>query len=158
MNAVISKLREFKSEEQLAHLYVDSTDTVRDRHIEDMFRHLYTGKPLDDIFRINFGQYHQHLTGRAGDDVPPDVFANVIVARSWVARNYGLIHATAFDPAQYEHDPELADMRYTARLASRYAPEIDSYCYAPTELGSILLTVVNVYRSIASDYIDNIAK
>lgn len=158
MNAVISKLLEFKSEEQLAHLYVDANDTVRDRHIEDMFTHLYTGKPLDDIFKINFGQYHQHMTDRPAENIPPSIFDNVSVARMWVCQNYGLLHVTAFDPEQFEPDPDLADMRYSAKLATRYAASSDAYCYSPNEIGAILLTVVNVYRSIASDYIDQFAK
>jgi hypothetical protein len=157
MNATLLKLREIKTDEQLAHLFIDKEDNVRDRHIEDMWNRLYGGKPLDAIFRTNFSVYHKYLTMH-GDDVPPAVFDNVSEAQAWVAARYGLLHIRPFDPALFEYDEALAPMRYMARLRTRFAPGINEHCYSSTELGAILLTVVNVFRSMASEHLDQMVQ
>lgn len=156
--ARIERLRDRKPNEQLQHLYQDANDDVRDRHVERMWRMLYEGLPLDAQFRENFGIYFQMLLGEQRE-LPEFLFDNVSVARAWVAQNFGLLHLAGYDPIAYEEpDDELLHCTHMAQLRTRFATEADNdeYCYAPSELYVVLLTVVNTYRYVVSKFVASV--
>lgn len=142
---------------ELQHLYVDTAGTVRDRYIEEMFSILFHGEDIDEeVFQNNFDIYFDALAVRLlprSMKPGPEIFKDEGLARAWVTYNFGLLYVGAIKPDDPTADNEtFAHCRYEARLRSRVAGNVPHYCYAPTAIHATLLTVVNLYRELASEY------
>jgi hypothetical protein len=141
----------------LEHLYVDTNGELRDRHIEDMFRTLFNGDDLDDIFINNFECYFHAMAVRRLNrsmEPGPEVYTRPDIARAWVTYNFGLLYVGRIpidDPVL--NNPTFEDCHYEARLRSHnVCSTAVHYCYAPSELHATLLAVVNLYREMAREY------
>lgn len=155
----IDRLKEIKPDEQLQHLFIDTESEVRDRFVESMWNDLYNGEPLDDTFKHNFALYYEVLLGHPAD-LPADLFDNVSVAHKFVSDRFGLLYVAPFDADKYASDEALKGFTHLAQLRTRYATHADGseYCYAPSELYAILLTVVNTFRQMITRYVSEITK
>jgi hypothetical protein len=143
--------------EELQHLYVDTSGQLRDRHIEDMFKTLFRGDDLDDIFINNFEAYFHAMCVEKlpRNMVPgPEIYTRPDIARAWVTYNFGLLYVgrIPLDDAIL-NNPTFAECHYEARLRSHnLCATAVHYCYAPSELHATLLSVVNLYREIAREF------
>lgn len=132
---------------ELAHLYVDEDDMLRDRHIEAMFNTLFYGEDIDSEFQSNFTVYAHALLGE-GFTPSPDVFSDAGAAHAWVSANFGLCFVSDNVTGLTANDPDLIHCTHMARLRTRYAVNADA-AFAPSDIHATLLCVVIVYRNLA---------
>ena len=133
---------------ELAHLYIDGDDQLRDRHIEAMFNTLFYGEEIDTEFRTNFSLYAKLLFG--AEYLPPEeAFVEPSVAIGWISTSFGLCHVSGNVTGDTSGDPDLAHCTHRARLRSRFDPDSDD-AYGPSALHAALLSVVIVFRNLAA--------
>jgi len=135
---------------ELAFLFIDDTDHLRDRHIEAMFNTLFYGEELDTQFQLNFAQYSTLLLG-AEYTPPVEIYTDAAVAVGWVSIHFGLCHVSGNVTGDTAGDPDLAHCTHRVRLRSRFAPNSDD-AFAPSALHAALLAVVIVFRDLAEQW------
>lgn len=147
---IAHKIIEDKPDEA-AHIYIDETHQPRDKHIENLFRDLYDGNPLDSIFRTNFAVYYTVLTGNPESDVARGIFIDADTALAWVERYIGDVSVKEIPAAKlqdWSDDDTCAELRWVAKIKTPYANRVLP-AYAPHRLHAILLAAVFTYRAVA---------
>jgi hypothetical protein len=133
---------------EAAHLYIDENNIPRDQHIENLFRDLFEGLPLTDVFRCNFEVFYQELIADRSATVPAHIFVDAATAQRWIGKHIGTVSVRPLNPAEIainSDDPELARLRYSATI--RTAPKRSIRpAQAPSELHATLLAAVFVFR------------
>lgn len=95
-------------------LYVDDAGTVRDGHIEHLFKDLYDGQRLDDVALHNLRSLAASIFADA-PPVPADAFENVAAACEWVA-SFGTLHLSVLRPLSPDLATRPAHHTHTARF------------------------------------------
>ena len=133
------------------HIYIDEDNIPRDKHIENLFRDLYSGVPLDELFRNNFEVYVQELLKDKSYRVPRGVFIDADTALNWAVANIGTIRV------QELRKPLPDNLRWSAKITTDYVRSVPTV-HAPHKLHAILLTVVFVCRAIATSRLNDFFK
>jgi len=131
---------------EAAHLYIDDTGEPRDKHIENLFRDLFEGRPLDAIFRNNFGVYLSELYGEEIEP-PAGIFIDAGYCIAWINRFFGPVTVKPCGPPS--DDPDFANVRYVARIRLSGSSKRFKPAYAPSMLHAALLSAVFVLRAEA---------
>jgi hypothetical protein len=127
------------------HIYVDEAGHARDKHIENLFRDLFNGVPLDATFRNNFEVFFQELIADHDSKVKPGIFLDAAYAKTWIDAHIGIVTVKPVKRSPDASDPDLARVRYSARIKSPYAKRVP-IAYAPSMLHATLLAAVFVFR------------
>lgn len=151
MNYEIAKRIMDDKPSEAEHIYIDEDNVPRDKHIENLFRDLYAGVPLDELFRNNFEVYVQELLSDRSHRVPRGIFIDAETALRWVEKFVGTVKVTEL------RKPLADNLRWSCQIRSEYAKRV-KLAHAPHRLHAILLSVVFVCRSIATDRLNEFFK